>query len=145
MQNVSCRLKGDNGPEIEIEMDYFPAASSNRRLTRNRYTGATVLRHDVEKWMEQLAFIIHSSLYSGKMTFNLPLRVTVSGEFPTNVYCDLSNFHKAICDAIEDGTGQNDKYYLVKDEKPKVIPGCEPKLIIRLTEAYREEAGTAKA
>ena len=135
VMGCSVRTRGEGGPQIVVEMEYLPQLSSNRRLTRNRYSGDTVLRYDVEKWMEQLAWMIGVLRNGSNLEFKLPVKVVLAGEFPNRKVPDVHNFVKAVCDAIEDGLGINDKFYSVDCGAAKVVPGCEPKLIITIGEA----------
>lgn len=128
--DASVRVKGKGGPQITVKMAYLPEVSSNRRLTRNRYTQQTIVRGSVQSWMEQLSFMVRVMANSVSLEFKPPVKVVIGGEFPTHVVPDLHNFAKAIADSVEDAIGINDKHYKVECEVPQVIPGCQPKIIV---------------
>ncbi len=140
VMNCSVRLKGAGGPQITVEMEYLKPDKGpsplpdNRRMTRNRYTGQTVLRSDVLKWMEQLGWMVRALMNSSNISFNLPIKITLGAEFPTKVYPDLHNLVKVVCDAIKEGLGIDDKFYSVDVGQPWVVACCEPKLIITIQE-----------
>jgi Holliday junction resolvase RusA-like endonuclease len=132
--NCSVRVKGQGGPQIVVEMEYLPELSSNRRLTRNRFTGQTVLRDSVKRWMEQLAWMVRVYQNSTGIVFKIPLRIKIDGEFRTKKVPDVHNLIKPIADAIENALGINDKYYSVECGVSKTIRGCQSKLIVTIGE-----------
>uniref|UniRef100_A0A6M3Y1R4 Putative endodeoxyribonuclease n=1 Tax=viral metagenome TaxID=1070528 RepID=A0A6M3Y1R4_9ZZZZ len=133
--DYAVRIKGEGGPQIMIEMKYLPALSSNRRLTRNRYTGQTVLRGEVSSWMAELGWLVKVLMRIIDVPFKLPVKVVVAGVFKDNRYPDCHNFHKAIGDGIKQGLGIDDKFYVFEDLPPQVVKGCQPKLVITIREA----------
>jgi len=135
--NVGVALKGDAGPSIRIEMVYLPTASSNRRLTRTRRGfGHVVLRHDVRNWMDQLAWTARTYAIASELAFHLPLLVTFQLVFPSRQHLpDVHNFHKAVCDALQDGLGINDQHMLTRDLEEEIESGSVKKLVIVIGEA----------
>lgn len=133
----AARVKGEGGPQIVVEMEYLPELSSNRRLTKNRVTGATVLRSSVRSWMDQLAWMVKIMKDSAKMEFELPVKVALDAEFSTRRVPDTHNLIKSICDAIEMGLGINDKHFTIDCSAAKVVPkhrDFTPKLVITIGE-----------
>lgn len=132
--DASVRVKGKGGPQITVEMSYLETASTNRRLARNRWSGVAVLRHDVEKWMEQLTFMVKVMANSVSLEFKPPVKVVIAGEFPTHLHVDLHNLTKCIADSVEDAIGVDDKHYKVVCEVPRVVAGCQPKIIVTVAQ-----------
>ena len=118
-----------NKSSLTIHMRYFGQLSDNRRMTRSK-TGATILRSDVKKWMNDLSMCV--KLLSQHLKFEPPIQIRLDGHFKDNrARCDLSNLTKAIGDALQVGLGVNDKHFRFQDGD--VITGAkEPKLVIRI-------------
>uniref|UniRef100_A0A6M3LL18 Putative endodeoxyribonuclease n=1 Tax=viral metagenome TaxID=1070528 RepID=A0A6M3LL18_9ZZZZ len=100
--------------------------SVNHYKIARRYT-----RPEVKAWMEQLAWQLKGKHWKD---WKLPLVITCSGVFLNRrSQPDLHNLSKVICDALEDGTGINDKDMRWHDGDVKF--GKTPELEIRIQES----------
>jgi hypothetical protein len=106
----------------QIEMAYIPNISKNRYKTRDGF-----IKRDVQTWMEQLAFCV--GVFRAR--FEAPLKVVIecsvegTGRLP-----DTQNFIDVISDAVEEGTGINDKDYTIETTPAK---RGDSKVILKVT------------
>jgi len=117
-----------NQESLTIHMRYFGQLSDNRRMTRSK-TGATILRSDVKKWMNDLSMCV--KLLSQHLKFEPPIQIRLDGHFKDKRYPDLCNLHWCIANSLKVGLGIDDKHFRFQDGD--VITGAkEPKLVIRI-------------
>ena len=129
VRNSGIRIKGEGSPAITVEMEYLPECSKNSYKLRNG-----VIKKQVRDWMEQLAWMVKVLMNSARLTFKLPVKIMLAGEFKDNRSCpDLHNMILVICDAVANGLGMDDRYFEVEVGVSKVVKGCEPKLIITIS------------
>ena len=117
---------------ITIEMPYIGAVLSvNHYLGRTRY-GTIYVKRDVKKWKESLGWLLKTSHIED---WKLPLQILVGGVFRDKRSCpDLHNCLKVICDAIEELTGINDRYFRTETGQPTIDKTKTPSLFITVKE-----------
>lgn len=117
-----------NARTMMVKMPYIGSD-----LSVNHYKFGTYQKKpEVIGWMNQLGWEIKSARIQD---WKQPITVNVSGVFKNEGRCpDTHNLLKVICDAIQDVTGLNDKYYRTETEVPVIDKTREPTLIIRITE-----------
>lgn len=105
---------------LMVTMKYIGRILSvNYYRTQNRYTGGLVIRHKVERWMEDLAWVVEFEL--GKKPPKPPIKILVEGYFKDNRSVpDLANLHYVIGNAVQNGLSINDREFRFQDGDVKV-------------------------
>ena len=113
---------------IKVEMPYI----GNVLSVNHCYTMTKHLKPEARKWREALAFAVRNQ-FSLKTPLVKPVRVQVWGIFVNKrEQPDLDNLAKIILDAVELGTGINDRD--MRFEARGVRYGSPPTLIIEIGE-----------
>ena len=116
---------------ITIEMPYIKDLSVNHYLGRRR-GGGYYVKKEVKAWGEELGWLIKTQHIED---WKLPLHVNIDCVFRNKRdACDPHNLLKVVCDAIEEVTGVNDKYYTTSTGEPLFDAEQEPHLIISIGE-----------
>ena len=109
-------------------------------LSVNRcYTVNGIIRRDVQRWMNDLAWSIKGELQGERL--EPPIKILLYGRFRDKRIPDLANLHKTVGDAVERGLGINDKHYLFEDLPPEIDRTKEPVLIITIEEVRIPKLG----
>jgi Holliday junction resolvase RusA-like endonuclease len=100
-------------------------------LSVNHYKWGHYTKKEVKEWMRDLGWEVKTLHLD---TWKLPITITCDGYFKfKNKYPDLSNLAKCTLDAIEDGSGINDKNFKWHDGDIKQAD--PPYLILKFEEA----------
>ena len=113
--------------EIKITMPLIPNLSVNHYLIKAKH--GFFKRKDVVAWQEALGWQIKTSHIED---WKLPLTVRCDLVQSDNRTRDISNFSKAVLDAIEETTGINDNLFRWMDGD--ITKGTEAQLIITIRE-----------
>ena len=113
--------------EITIEADYI-----GKVLSVNHYKAFFRKKPEVKAWMDEIGWLLKGQGIDGWQT---PLTVTCDGRFrDRRSRPDLANLSKVTLDAIQEGTGVNDREMRWRDGL--VSYGEPPVLWITITEAH---------
>lgn len=96
---------------LKVVMPYFGTLSVNRYKIVGRgglHTSRT--RPEVIKWMQELTEKVR-----GYQPYAPTMTVYLTGRFVDERCPDLANLHKVIGDAVKEGIGLDDKFYLFVD------------------------------
>jgi len=113
---------------LKVEMEYLPVLSKNAYKTREGF-----IKRACIDWMDELAWAIRVLLNGQNIKLEPPLNILVElevsgvGRLP-----DTQNMIDVLADAIENGTGINDKDFIIR-----TIParrGDDSKIIITIKE-----------
>jgi len=93
--------------KVQIVTDYFGD------LSVNHYKYKYYTKREVAAWMQELGWLIKPL---DLKEWRLPITVRCDGRFKDKRSCpDISNLAKVCLDAIEAGSGVNDKYFRWQD------------------------------
>jgi hypothetical protein len=111
---------------LQVDMEYEPTVSKNSSHTRDGF-----LKSRCRNWMDQLAWVIRACINSDNVTPEPPLELTISGTYiGKGRPADTQNWVDSVADAVEEGTGINDRFYKV-DTKP-MEKGEEAKITVAI-------------
>lgn len=128
--NCSSRVKGEGGPQVVVEMEYLPNCSKNRYRTKEG-----IIKSDVRRWMNDLAWMVMSWSRSCGIELKPPLNVRIGGIFKDERSCpDVHNFVPVIADALQEGMEINDRHFRVECTIPEIDPLKTPRLIIAVNQ-----------
>jgi len=128
--NCSSRVRGKDAPQITVEMEYLPNCSKNSYRTREG-----IIKSDVRRWMDDLAWMVMSWSRSCGIELKPPLKIKISGIFKDERSCpDVHNFVAVIADAVQQGLEINDRHFKIECDTPEINPLKIPRLIITVSQ-----------
>lgn len=120
-----------------ISMDYPGACISKNHLWNggNRRFG---MNKEAKRWKGDLADSVRADLQLNHITPQAPVHVEVSARFyDRSMALDLHNLSEIVCDAVQEGTGIDDKHFTfatVEPEFAQAMPEIRVKVTVRVGE-----------
>ena len=123
-------LSGAEAPDgIVIEMEYLPTLSVNSYRTRNG-----IIRSEVQRWRDQLAWMVKMLPSTYNITFRPPVKVRIDGVFKNKRSMpDGDNLLKICGDSIALGLNINDKNFVYETRPFTVDKKRQPTIIITIS------------